>query len=384
VSAAARGLGGVAEAFESPADILRRCVRAGPCSDPCARAATLVCARLPCSDPCAPARAATRVHARPQCNHPCACVPTAQPPLYTPPLRLPPPPHPRHGNLVLANRDLHKATEKAASELNDLRANQAALLKRMRDTSLVSTSNTQAMRKQVEEARSALADLTAVREFAEADMRRDRSVAGQTEASIKNVLARVIATSPPNTFPPVEVDRTRVDHPYQFLVGALGVIGDRIRDLDAIVSEFPGWRVSWEGKGGGGRGGGGGGGVVSLCHVGKLQLRGGSCSRRCASIARRHARHPIAPAPPAARAVATLGTRSPAPPAARSAWALGTRWHTPPAARESASIVQPPSPPPPPHSPLPHLRCRNCKPASGRRPRGPRRQRLRPAQDSPQ
>jgi hypothetical protein len=150
----------------------------------------------------------------------------------------------RYTTLNITNQDLHKQAGTATDGLESLRAEVASLDKKMRDMALVATSGTQELRAKLESIRSEVTDLISQREFAEADVRRMRAIAGQTETSIKNILARVFATAPANSLPKVSLDKSRADGSFIHLCDALQVIGDRIEDLSAITDEYTAWKVS--------------------------------------------------------------------------------------------------------------------------------------------
>lgn len=153
----------------------------------------------------------------------------------------------------------------------------SVLQKRMRDTALVSSSAAQDVSKRIESARAVVADLQAQREFVEADLRRLRGNAGQTDSSIRNLYARVMATAPPNSLPlvappgaggtdssdedgkaasptaaaaaaassavPSGAPAVSTGANCKYLMDLLAVVGDRITDLSAIVNEYPAWKV---------------------------------------------------------------------------------------------------------------------------------------------
>jgi hypothetical protein len=85
--------------------------------------------------------------------------------------------------------------------------------------------------------------LQAQREFVEADLRRLRANAGQTTTSIRNLLARVVATAPPNSLPGAAAEATAdtsdraagAAHAVH-LMSALEVVADRLEDLCALLS----------------------------------------------------------------------------------------------------------------------------------------------------
>lgn len=195
----------------------------------------------------------------------------------------------RYGTLLNTNKDLHTQATRTTAELEALRTTVSTLQKRMRDTSLVAGSSTQEHVKRLELARATVSDLTAAREFAESDLRRTRAAAGQTDSSIRNLFARVIATAPPNSLPNLTLHNVAAallsgsngstsgsggnsasyaaaayststapstgaaaaaaaaasSSPIvlmHYLKQCLSVIGDRIADLGAIIDEYPAWK----------------------------------------------------------------------------------------------------------------------------------------------
>ncbi|RYG50425.1 hypothetical protein EON67_05305, partial [archaeon] len=148
----------------------------------------------------------------------------------------------RYETLRVTNADLHAQAESSAAELESLRSETAFFSKQSRDRMLVTSSTTQQVRSELENVRATVSDLTSVREFAETDVRNAKTVAGRTGASIRNLYTRVCMTAPPGSFVVALPPEVRPDAP-NYLTEVLRTIGDRIEDLDAIVSEYPAWKV---------------------------------------------------------------------------------------------------------------------------------------------
>lgn len=178
----------------------------------------------------------------------------------------------RYNTLHSTNLDLQKTTENLLTTLEKTRLQVSTAASKMKDTALVTSSAVQALSQRLEEVRSELVELRSLQESVDNRDRKSRSTMGVTDASIRNLVNRVIATAPSNCLAvagvvhyasnstnkedmdiPIEDDTSNnssssspllKSEPGAFLVTALHAIGERLTDLIAIKAEYNDWKVS--------------------------------------------------------------------------------------------------------------------------------------------
>lgn len=178
----------------------------------------------------------------------------------------------RHATLRSTNSDLQEQNTAVKDALEALRVQVSGSQKRLRDTALVAGSAVQSLAQRLEATRGELVELNAAQETVDAGTRRERGTLGATDAAIRNLVARVVATAPPNCLAvaPVmpggrggssgggedrELGESEVaptgpplpavlqSGPGAYLVTALDAVGARLSDLIAIRAEHAAWRV---------------------------------------------------------------------------------------------------------------------------------------------
>jgi hypothetical protein len=170
----------------------------------------------------------------------------------------------RFATLKATNADLQEQTATAKDHLEHMRAEVAGAQKKMRDTALVAGSAVQSLAARLDAVKAEQMELEGLAAGVDATIRKGRGVAGQTDAAIRNLAARIVATAPQNCLAVASVsgggskdpDAVVEADPAQgggrpppttpggaFLAAALFAISERLSDLVAIRGEYAGWKV---------------------------------------------------------------------------------------------------------------------------------------------